>query len=174
MVENNTRDLELECERLALFFGPGTVLHTETIAQYIYHSKEENVFTLFEKLAERDLAASQEILTKILLSKESDPTSLMGGLLWQIRKLIDLKRLMEENYSSEEAFSRINIKGKRRRAIYLAAHEAYSLIESQALISLVAEFDVRLRSFKTELHTVLMQLFLYYAIVRGGRMPIMP
>lgn len=174
MIENNTRDLEQECERLALFFGPGTVLRTETIAQYIYHSKEENVFTLFEKLADRDLAASEEVLCKILLSKESDSTSLMGGLLWQIRKLIDLKRLLEENYSEEEAFTRINIKGKRRRGVYTTAHKAYSLKEAQALISLVAEFDVRLRSYKAELHAVLLQLFLYYAIVRGGRMPKSP
>jgi DNA polymerase-3 subunit delta len=174
MIENNTRDLEQECERLALFFGPGTVLHTETIAQYIYHSKEENVFTLFEKLAERDLAASEEVLCKILLSKESDPSALMGGLLWQIRKLIDLKRLLEENYSEEEAFSRIAIKGKKRRGVYIAAHKAYSLAEAQTLISLVAEFDVRLRSYKAEVHAVLLQLFLYYAIVRGGRMPRWP
>jgi len=171
MIENNTLELEKECERLALFFGPDTELGIDTISQYIYHGREENVFTLFERLAARDFPAAQEILSKILLSKESDSTALMGGLLWQARKLIDLKRLLLENYSPEEAFSRIDIKGKRRRAVYMKAHEAYTLGEVRSFIPLIAEFEMRLRSCRADLHPVLLQLFLYYAVVKGGKAP---
>ncbi|HET6451880.1 MAG TPA: hypothetical protein VFI08_11250, partial [Spirochaetia bacterium] len=41
MVENNTRDMRVECERLAQFFGPGASLTLEGVERYIYHSKEE-------------------------------------------------------------------------------------------------------------------------------------
>ena len=57
MVENNTRDMRAECERLALFFGPDATIGLESVEQYIYHSKEENVFTLFDRICERELAA---------------------------------------------------------------------------------------------------------------------
>ena len=47
MVENNTQDLKKECEKFVLFFEPGKKISGEELEQYIYHSKEENVFTLF-------------------------------------------------------------------------------------------------------------------------------
>ena len=55
MVENNTRDMRVECERLALFFGPDAAITLESVEQYIYHSKEENVFTLFDRICDREL-----------------------------------------------------------------------------------------------------------------------
>jgi DNA polymerase-3 subunit delta len=171
MIENNTRDLKQECERLVQFFGPNTELKIESIARYIYHSKEENVFTLFDHVARRDLSASQEVLNKILLSKESDPAALMGGFLWQIRKLLDMKRLLEENYSLEETFAKLQIKSKKSQKTYINAHKSYTLKEVQSLITLIADFDIRLRTFKADLHTLLLQLFLYYAIKRGGKIP---
>ncbi len=171
MIENNTRDLKQECGRLVQFFGPNTELKIESIARYIYHSKEENVFTLFDRVAQRDLSASQEVLNKILLSKESDPVTLMGGLLWQVRRLLDMKRLLEENYSFEETFARLQIKSKKSQKTYINAHKAYTLKEVEELITLIAEFDMRLRAFKADLHTLLLQLFLYYAIKRGGKIP---
>ena len=171
MIENNTSDLEQECEKLAFFFGPGTELQVDTISQYIYQSREESVFTLFERMAGRNFTASQETLNNILLSRSADPSSLMGGLLWQIRKLIDLKRLLKQNYSPEEAFTRIDIRGKKRRSMYLAADRVYTLQEARALVALVAEFEMRLRSCKADLHPILLQLFLYYAVVKGGRIP---
>ena len=171
MIENNTRDLEQECERLVQFFGQNTELKIESIARYIYHSKEENVFTLFDRVAQRDLSASQEVLNKILLSKESEPAALMGGFLWQVGKLLDMKRLLEENYSLEETFARLQIRSKKNQKTYINAHKSYTLKEVQSLITLIAEFDIRLRTFKADLHTLLLQLFLYYAIKRGGKIP---
>ena len=81
MVENNTRDMRVECDRLAQFFGPDTVIGLESVEQYIYHSKEENVFTLFDKICERSLAGAAEVLDKILLSREAEAVQITSGLL---------------------------------------------------------------------------------------------
>ena len=64
MIENNTKDLKSECSKLALFFGPGASIKTEELEKYLYHSKEENVFTLFESIAQRNFDLSLEILSK--------------------------------------------------------------------------------------------------------------
>jgi len=170
MVNGNTMDLKNECSRLSLFFGKNADLKIEDVEKYIFHSKEENVFTLFNSIAARDLSSSLEILNKILLSKESEPVGILAGILWQVRKLHDFKRLMEKNYSQEDAFGKIKIRNKRSRKIYAEATKNYSLSEIRYLIILIEEFDERIRSVKTDLHNILLQLFIFNIVVRGGKM----
>jgi DNA polymerase-3 subunit delta len=126
------------------------------------------VFTLFDRIALRDLDASLEVLAKLLLSREADAVSLLAGLLFQVRKLRDLKLLIEKRYSYEEAFAQVGVPGKRVQKTYSAALQRYTLRELQAIIQLIARFDYRVRSLGAVLHPNLLQLFLYYLIVRGG------
>ena len=171
MIQNNTRDLREECGRLAAFFGEGAELKLANLEQYIYHSKEENVFTLFEKIALRDLAASQEILAKILLSGESDASGILGGLLWQVRRLLQMKELLEQNYSLNDIFKRLKLYGKKNQGIYLGAGKNYSRAEAQRLIMLIADYEKRLRSGGADLSRLLLELLVYYAVVHGGKTP---
>jgi DNA polymerase-3 subunit delta len=174
MIQNNTRDLERECSRLASYFGEGSVLEIEKLEQFVYHSKEENVFTLFERLADRDLCASQEILAKILLSKDTDSTGILAGLLWQLRNLVKMKNMLESNYSLDETYSRLKVWSKKNQKVYMTAHRSYSKTEAQRIIMLVADFDMRLRSAGADLSRMLLELFLYYAVIRGGVTPAPP
>ena len=171
MIQNNTRDLRDQCSKLAQFFGEGSQLRMEMMEKYIYHSREENVFTLFERIALKDLSASQEILSKILLSKESDPSALLSGLLWQVRKLQRLKVLIGKNFPLDEIFGKLNIRNRKGQKIYLNAHRNYTKPEVQSLVVLINEFSIRIRSATQELSVVLLQLFIYYAVARAGRIP---
>jgi len=169
IVENNTKQLRLECERLVLFFGKGAKIESEAIEKYIYHSKEENVFTLFDKVAQRKLDFALEVLHNLLLSRESEALQILNGLLSQFRKAAALKGLIAGNYTLSEAFSRLRIKSKRVQKIYIESDKNYQAAEIKAVIMLIAEFEVRLRSVKSNLQAFLLNLFLYYVIVRGGK-----
>jgi DNA polymerase-3 subunit delta len=169
MVENNTRQLEATCSQLALFFGPGARIEPEDIERTLAHTKEENVFTLFDRLAGRDLVAALEVLQKILLSREAEPIQIMAGLLAQFRRLRMLKLLLAERYSLEEAFGRTGIRSKRLQKIYQEAHRRYSLEELESIVVLIGEFDLRLRAARTGLDSFLLKVFLYYLVVRGGQ-----
>ena len=174
MVEGNTRDLEQECGRLALFFSSSAVdgevpgLHLEQVERYLYHSKEENVFTLFDRVARRDGAGAQEVLDKILLSHQADPVQLLGGLLWQVRVLHQIKALVEEGYAPTEACARLKVRGKRQQRIYIEALRLYSLAETEGMILQIADADRLIRTTRSELHRVVLQLFLLKT-VRGTR-----
>ena len=168
MVENNTRELKDTCEKLSIFFGEGSEIGYADVEKILYHSKDESVFTLFDKIAGRDLEASLEVLAKLLLSREADAVSLLGGLLFQIRKLRSLKLLIEKRYSPQEAFTRVKITSKRTQKIYSTAMQQYSLQEIRAIVQLIARFDYRVRSLGGVLQPNLLQLFLYYLIVNGG------
>jgi DNA polymerase-3 subunit delta len=170
MVTNNTRELAAECERLALYVGPGAVLDLERAEQYLYHSKEENVFTLFDQLAARDHAGGQEVLDKILLSGDADPQQVAAGLLWQFGRIVKYRRLVDrEHYNPEEAFGALKIRGKRNQATVQAAAKAYSPGELDAIVALLAETDARFRMGKADLHPLMLQMAVHYITRNGGR-----
>ena len=165
MVENNTHDLDLECSRLADYFGSEGRLALEQIQTYLYHSREENVFTLFERMAERDFGGCQEVLDKVLLARESEPFAILGGLLWQVRKLAALHELLAESYQPEEALARLNVRSKRSQKVYLEARRRFSREQTEGLIVLIADTDRRVRTGRSETHRLILELFLYRATV---------
>jgi DNA polymerase-3 subunit delta len=168
MVENNTRDLKAECERLALFLGTGATVDLESVEQYISHSKEESVFTLFDSICLRDLPQAVEILARILLSREAEATQLASGLVWQFRRLFAFKRLSAENYDVSEACAKLNIRSKKSQRTYQEGNRRFSAAELETVLLALAEFDARFRSVKADLHPLLLQLMVYYIVVRGG------
>lgn len=171
MVDNDTCSLALACERLALYFGAGSRIGYEQVEKLLYHSKEENVFTLFEKLARRDFSGGLEALARILLAREEEASQLLGVLARQFRTLLAMKRLLEEGFSAEQAAARLKITGKRIQRIYAEGCRRYRASELQDILHLTARFDLRVRSLKAGLHGLLLELYLYYAALRGGRGP---
>jgi len=169
MVENNTRDMRVECDRLALFFGPDSTIRLEDVEQYIYHSKEENVFTLFDKICERELTEAEEVLDKILLAREAEATQLAGGLLLQFRRLAGFKRMVADNYETAEAFPKLKIFSKKNQKTYLTGSRKFTGAEVDDIIHLLAVFDERFRSVRSDLHALLLHLLVYYIAARAGQ-----
>jgi len=169
MVENNTHDLKTSCNKLALFFGPQGIIKEEDLEKYIYHSREENVFTLFERIAIRDFSSSIEILHKILVSGESDAIHLISGLRWQMRKLLSLKRFINQNYHINEVYQKLKIWGKKNQHIFSQAHNEYTQEEVVFILVLLSDFNVEFRSSKADIHTVLLQLLVYCIVKKGGK-----
>ena len=168
LVENNTRDLEQQCAALAAF-APGDEVTVDEVERFIFHSKEENVFTLFDRMAQRQLLPAIETLGKILQSRQSEPVQLVMALTAQFRKLGELKSLLAHRSQREEAFRKVYITSKKAQRSYGAALEEYQDAEVWAIITLLVAFDHRLRMVNHDQQVILLQLVLYYAIVRGGR-----
>jgi len=170
MVTNNTRELRTECERLALSVGPGATLDLERAEQYLYHSKEENVFTLFDRLAVRDHAGSQEVLDKILLAGDNDPQQVAAGLLWQFSRMVKYRRLVDgEHFNPDEALAALKIRGRRNQATVQAAAKSYRGGDLDAIVALLAELDARFRMGRADLHPLMLQMAVYYITRNGGR-----
>ena len=169
MVENNTRDMRVECDRLALFFGPGSTLTLENVEHYVYHSKEENVFTLFDRICDRELLAAEETLDRILLSREAEATQLASGLLMQFRRLAGYKRMLAANYESAEAFQKLRIFSKKNQKTYAEGSRRFTGTDLEMIVRLLVEFDERFRSVKADLHQLLLRLLVYYIVAKAGR-----
>ncbi len=166
MVENNTRDLKSICGRLQVFFGKDAVIRYDNIVNYIYHGKEENVFTLFAGLVRRDFALCLEILDKMLLSREEDAVRILSGLLWQLRNLSRFFALLRQGDSREQAFQKMAVRAKRQQKTYTDAGKHFTGEEVEAGILALARFDTLFRVHNQNVHRLLLELFLYSIIKR--------
>lgn len=164
MIENNTDSMKNDCEKLAFYFKEGARITEEDIENFLYHSREENVFTLFEKICRRDLESSLDVLNSIILAKETQPVQMLSGLLWQLKNLLSLSSLLAQNVNQSEAFLKSNIRGKKSQKTYMEAVRNYKTRELEKRIILIEEYDNRLRTVRTEMQESVIEMFLYKCI----------
>ncbi len=161
MIVNNTAAFKRECDKIILFFNSESEITLEKLEELIYHSKEENVFTLFGKIVTMDTESSLCVLQNIMLSKTSEPIQLLSGLLWQFRKLLSLKELLLQQYDIKEAFASLNIRGRRNQRVYSLGSSNFSVGRLEKIIALIAENDALFRTVKKEMYELLFSLFIY-------------
>lgn len=164
MIENNTDAMKTDCEKLAFYFKEGSRISEEDIENFLYHSREENVFTLFEKVCRRDFESSLDVLSSIVLAKETAPVQLISGLLWQFKNLLNLSSLLSKNFNQSEALLKSNIRGKKNQKTYMEAVQNYKTKELEQIICLIEEYDHRLRTVRTEMQDSIIEMFLYRCI----------
>ena len=161
--------LEALCGSLAGFFAPNSFVAVEDIEQYLYHSREETVFSLFDRVVARDLQGSLETLTTLLLARRGDAIQIVAMLHSQFQRLIRLKELLAARKTPAEAMAELRITGKRMQRTFQEAHRRYPDAEMEPIQRLLVEFDTRARLFSQELTEPLLQLLLYHIVARGGR-----
>lgn len=161
LVENNTQEMKIAADKLILIIGKNEHITADDVEEFIYHSKEENVFTLFDRLVKRDFPGSLEIMRKILLAGGSSGVQVLGGLLWQFRRLLHLSALFDKNYSSEEAFRETAIRGKKNQQNYIKGSSNYSTEELKRAVALIAEYDALVREHPGDVSPLLLDLFLF-------------
>ena len=169
LVDNTSTELEREASALCFFKGENSEVTVADIETWLYHSREETVFSLFETLMKLDFPASLEILAKLLVEGGSGPVSILAGLLWSFRNLLAYSRLAAEKLSTEDAFGRLRITSKRFQRVYAEGAKNFSAEELENIVVLAVLCDETLRGGGgSELNPMILELFLYGVIYRGG------
>ncbi|HOT58401.1 MAG TPA: DNA polymerase III subunit delta [Spirochaetia bacterium] len=161
LVGNNTEALKTECSRLALFYPPGSCITEDTIEQYIAHSRQEDVFTLFASLVENSFEHSLGILQTILSSKEANGISIISGLRWSFQRLASLHELIKSGKPFEQAARTLKITSRKMLSLYHKALREWTYAEVKELIAFSAEIDYQLRLMGTVLEQEMLELFLF-------------
>jgi DNA polymerase-3 subunit delta len=169
MVENNTEALRRECSRLMLFAGgdgsgdkaavPG-IIEAEDVERWLSHTREESAFTLFSRIAAGDLEKSLETM-RILLGAKEAPQAILAALAWCFRKLRDYLALDPSRRAGDFELKKIGLSSPKVRRDYIAAAERYDSLRTDRCLSVIAEYDIRLRAGGTPLEGLLLDLFLY-------------
>lgn len=171
LVENNTDALKTACSRFPLFFESGHRVTEQDALDLLEHNREESPFSLFDAMAKGDLDASLGIWKKLSLSKESSPVQLIAGLTYCFRKLSDWHRLAATGAMDDFSLKKAGFSGKRAIDQYRLASRRWDAEATARTLALLAGTDLELRSSGTGLQGVQIELFIYSAVMHGGRAP---
>lgn len=169
LVENNSQDMARECDTLLLLHQGDAEITLEDVERFIFHSKEENPYTIFGYLAERDLSRALEGLQKYVGGGEHLSIPLMGSLVRQFRVLGLLKSTFPKGVPSNDGLKEHGIAFRRAQTAYQTALQKYSALEAGRIIHLAGQYEFTLREFRSSWHHRLLELFFYQVIVRGGQ-----
>jgi len=170
IVENNTQELRNEADKLCTFVGPDGSVGPEEIDTFIYHSREESVFTLFAYVVTGNFEAAVQVVDKLMSAGETGPVQLIGGLIFQLRRLLALRQFVDNGVALETAFSRLNIRGKRIQQEYRNGMEKFSAADIEDAIHLLSEYDALFRSERPGIHNLLAHLMTYQLFYHSTRL----
>lgn len=152
LVENGTEELKREADRLCIAFGKGSRIGVEDVERYIYHSKEENVFTLFEQVVSGELERALDILQQLQLAGAGQANQILAGLTWQLRNLHAVRCAVDAGMNPSEAAATSGVRGKRNQKLYATASTAFSTPEVEKALHAAAELRVELRTTRPAVH----------------------
>ena len=174
LIENNTQSLKAECSKFFICFPKGTKITEETVDKILTHTREENAFSLFDamsnsqKTSQERFQNSLEILQKIRLSKENSSVMIIAGLSSCFRKLSLWHRLRLEGTNDDFNLKINGFSSAKIKKQYLSAAKNWTSGETSAILSILAETDMNIRSGGTLLENTLLEKALYEIIIKKG------
>ena len=174
LIENNTQSLKAECSKFFICFPKGTKITEETVDKILTHTREENAFSLFDamsnsqKTSQERFQNSLEILQKIRLSKENSSVMIIAGLSSCFRKLSLWHKLRLEGKNDDFNLKINGFSSAKIKKQYLSASKNWTSGETSAILSILAETDMNIRSDGTLLENTLLEKALYEIIIKKG------
>lgn len=160
LCENTTDELGRECDRIAAFHGEGAAIGAAEVEALVEHGREENAFTLFDRVAEGRLEDALDALRAILLSRSSDAVQLVAGLLYCFRRLRGLAAIVGAGGTAEDAFSEYRMSSKKAREPYERALRRYDLRGAEAAISELARAEAAAKGQGREFEEISLTLLI--------------
>ena len=168
LVENNTEALRRECSRLVYFLPKDSPVKPQEIEKWLSHNREESAFTLFSRIAAGDISKALESVSVMLAAKES-AQSILAGLAWCFRKLIDYLSLLETQTDINPfELKKIGLSSPKAKDDYTAASKRYSIDGAEGCLALTAEYDILLRSPVAPLGNILMDMYIIAVFRRAS------
>jgi len=137
------------------------IISAEDVETSIFHSRGENVYTLYEALLKLDLNVCLEIVQTILLAHEADPIQIVSGLQWQFRSFLKLKEAAGAGPADRNLMYSLRIMRPASQRIHNAALKTWKLGDLERRIRVLADYDRFLRYSKNpelELQLLIYQL----------------
>jgi len=172
LVENESGALETACTRLALVFPPGATLGEEEVEAAIARNRQEDAFSLFERIATGDLESALETLEAVLADRRGDAVQIISALTWSFRRLGRLHALLEEGEGLESACMRLQMRSKALQRQSAAAVRRFPRGDCERIVHLASAFDGRARTMGSLYERSLLQLLVYGIMVKKGELEI--
>jgi DNA polymerase-3 subunit delta len=172
LVENESGALEAACSRLALLFPRGSSLGEDEVEAAIARNRQEDAFSLFERIASGELESALETLETVLADRRGDAVQIISALTWSFRRLGKLHAFLDEGESLESACMRLQMRSKALQRQSAAAVRRFPRPDCERIILLASTFDAKARTMGAVYERTLLQLLVYGIMVKKGKLRI--
>jgi DNA polymerase-3 subunit delta len=97
--------LDQEIAKLAAYVGSGKKIDTVAVDRLVGHSRHESTFAMLDALAAGNLSQALGLL-HMLFDQGEEPIAILGGISWQVRKMVQVARLQSEGVAFDAAVAR--------------------------------------------------------------------
>lgn len=138
--------LDQELAKLAVSVGPGRPITNAAVDRLVGRQRVQTVWRILDAAAAGQNAAALTSLRELLEAGE-DPHAILGALAWQVRKMVQVARLREQNVGWGDAISRVGLPPFKRDGI--AQHLQRLGRRVEHLFTWLQEVDLGLKSTDT-------------------------
>lgn len=167
LVENESGALDSACTALAAAFPRGSRLGADDIEAAVARTRQEDAFSLFDRIMDGDLASALGVLDSVLADRKGDSVQIIAALVWSFRRLGRVHAAMESGLSFEEACLKQGIRSKTVQKKTRAGLERYPAAECERAVKASSETDGALRAgLGTAFGRTLLHLLVYSIMER--------
>jgi DNA polymerase III subunit delta len=170
LVENESGALDAACSRLALVFPKGASLTEDDVEAAIARNRQEDAFSLFDRLVSGELEEALETLEAVLADRKGDAVQIISALAWSFRRLHALHALVEDGEGLESACMKLQMRSKAMQRQAVAAIRRYPKAECERILLLASRADAKARSMGSGYERTLLHLLVYGIMVKKGQL----
>ena len=161
VTDGTANALREACERLCFSGSKDQIIGEDDVDKALEHSRDETVYSLFDRLCRRDLPGVLDAYRKMIQADPSGidriPTMLADPLI----RLYDFKSQISHGVPAESAARKVELRGgKRALQSYSIGANCYSEMELQEAIRLLVDLEAWLRVAPRELRIPKLELWL--------------
>ena len=154
----NNYDLAMsECEKIILYYNEPSYIKRKDVENIVSKSINANNFLFVDALIEGDLEKSLNLLSDIKTMK-IEPTILISLIARDIRIMLNVKKLLEQNKREYEILSELNLMDWQLEK-YLKKAFPYKIKELEEWLVKLTELDLKIKSGKLDKYNAL-ELFI--------------
>jgi len=144
LVGTNLFMLTSEVDKLAMYTGKGLTVDVDTVEKLVSRSLEQNIFTLVEKIVNRQIESALRIYYDLLKLNE-EPIKILAVITGQFRLIYQVKELARRGYGQQQIASHIKVHPFR---VKLAAGQAQKFqdVELTSIMKELAEADYKMKT----------------------------
>lgn len=140
----NLMILTNEIDKMALYVDEEKRIDAATVEKLVAKSLEQNVFTLVDKVLQKNVEEAVSIFHELLRQNE-EPIKILGVMASQVRLMYQVKEMAKQGYSQQKIAGALRIHPYRVKL----AHEKTGRFNERELLSLMngmAEADYRMKT----------------------------
>jgi DNA polymerase III subunit delta len=153
----NLMMLSSEIDKMVLFVGENGRITLPIVEKLVSKSFEQNVFTLVEKILNRNVAESIEILQELIRQNE-EPIKIVSIMAGQIRLLYQVKELANQGYPQQRIAGLLKVHPYRVK-LAMEKTRMFQTKELLYLINELADADYKMKTGQMD-KSLLMELII--------------